>query len=59
MTEYVVIPVKTGIQICFILSVAKYLVLKNIKDHWFWLIVSFLGGIIGALIVNWLLKINR
>jgi hypothetical protein len=24
------------------------------KDHWFWLILSFLGGIIGALIVNWL-----
>lgn len=26
------------------------------KDHWFWLIVSFLGGIIGALTVNWLSK---
>lgn len=26
------------------------------KDHWFWLIVGFLGGIIGALIVNWLSK---
>jgi hypothetical protein len=26
------------------------------KDHWFWLILSFLGGIIGALIVNWLSK---
>jgi len=25
------------------------------KDHWFWLILSFLGGIIGALIVNWIL----
>ena len=24
------------------------------KDHWFWLIVGFLGGIMGALIVNWL-----
>jgi len=24
------------------------------KDHWFWLILGFLGGIIGALIVNWL-----
>ena len=24
------------------------------KDHWFWLIVSFLGGIIGALLVGWL-----
>ena len=24
------------------------------KDHWFWLILSFLGGIIGALLVNWL-----
>ncbi len=22
------------------------------KDHWFWLILSFLGGIIGALLVN-------
>lgn len=26
------------------------------KDHWFWLIVSFMGGVIGALIVNWLSK---
>jgi len=26
------------------------------KDHWFWLILGFLGGIIGALIVNWLSK---
>ncbi len=26
------------------------------KDHWFWLIISFLGGIIGALVVNWLSK---
>jgi hypothetical protein len=26
------------------------------KDHWFWLILSFLGGIIVALIVNWLSK---
>lgn len=26
------------------------------KDHWFWLIVGFLGGIMGALIVNWLSK---
>ena len=24
------------------------------KHHWIWLIVSFLGGIIGALLVNWL-----
>jgi hypothetical protein len=24
------------------------------KDHWFWLILSFLGGIIGSLLVNWL-----
>ena len=24
------------------------------KDHWFWLILGFLGGIIGALLVNWL-----
>jgi hypothetical protein len=26
------------------------------KDHWFWLIVSFLGGIICTLVVNWLSK---
>ena len=26
------------------------------KDHWFWLVLSFLGGIIGALLVNWLSK---
>lgn len=26
------------------------------KDHWFWLIISFMGGIIGALVVNWLSK---
>jgi hypothetical protein len=26
------------------------------KDHWFWLIISFLGGVIGALLVNWLSK---
>jgi hypothetical protein len=26
------------------------------KDHWFWLILSFLGGIIGAIFVNWLSK---
>lgn len=24
------------------------------KYHWIWVIVSFLGGIIGALLVNWL-----
>lgn len=24
------------------------------KDHWFWLIVGFLGGIIGGLFINWL-----
>jgi len=24
------------------------------KEHWFWLIIGFLGGIIGALLVNWL-----
>ena len=24
------------------------------KDHWFWLIVGFLGGIVGALVINWL-----
>jgi hypothetical protein len=29
------------------------------KDHWFWLIFGFLGGIIGALLVNWLSKMSR
>jgi hypothetical protein len=24
------------------------------KDHWFWLIISFLGGVIGGLLINWL-----
>ena len=24
------------------------------KNHWIWLIVSFLGGIIGGLLINWL-----
>ena len=24
------------------------------KNHWIWFIVSFLGGVIGALLVNWL-----
>jgi len=28
------------------------------KHHWIWLIVSFLGGIIGALLVNWLSQNN-
>jgi hypothetical protein len=27
---------------------------REYKDHWIWLIVSFWGGIIGALLVNWL-----
>ena len=27
------------------------------KYHWFWLIVSFLGGIVGALTVNWLSRV--
>ena len=26
------------------------------KNHWIWLIVSFVGGIIGALLINWLSK---
>ena len=34
----------------------NYLFFKEYKDHWCWLILGFLGGIIGALIVNWLLK---
>ncbi len=24
------------------------------KNHWIWIIVSFLGGIIGGLLINWL-----
>ncbi len=27
---------------------------KEYKDHWIWLIVCFLGGIVGALLVNFL-----
>ncbi len=27
---------------------------REYKDHWVWLIVSFLGGVLGALIVQWL-----
>lgn len=26
------------------------------KNHWIWLIVSFLGGIIGGLLINWMSK---
>lgn len=29
---------------------------EEYKNHWIWLIVSFLGGVIGALLVNWLSK---
>jgi hypothetical protein len=29
------------------------------KDHWFWLIISFLGGIIGGVLVNWLSQNNQ
>ena len=29
---------------------------EEYRNHWFWLIISFLGGIIGALVVNWLSK---
>ena len=32
------------------LSFAEY------KNHWIWVIVSFLGGIIGGLLINWLSK---
>ncbi|MCH8119927.1 MAG: hypothetical protein IIC00_09390 [Planctomycetes bacterium] len=24
------------------------------KNHWIWIIVSFLGGVIGGLLINWL-----
>ncbi len=27
---------------------------EYIKHHWIWVIVSFLGGIIGGLLINWL-----
>jgi hypothetical protein len=27
---------------------------REYKDHWIWLIVSFAGGVLGALAVNWL-----
>jgi len=26
------------------------------KNHWIWVIVSFLGGVIGGLLINWLSK---
>jgi len=29
------------------------------KDHWFWLIVSFLGGVLGGLLINWLSRIIK
>ncbi|MHC4172094.1 MAG: hypothetical protein ACYTBX_12905 [Planctomycetota bacterium] len=29
------------------------------KNHWIWLIVGFLGGIVGALLVNWLSNGNK
>jgi hypothetical protein len=29
---------------------------KEYKDHWIWIIISFLGGIIGGLFINWLSK---
>ena len=27
---------------------------REYKDHWIWLIVSFAGGVLGALVVKWL-----
>jgi len=32
---------------------------EYIKHHWIWVIVSFLGGIIGGLLINWLSKVNK
>jgi hypothetical protein len=29
---------------------------REYKDHWIWLIVGFIGGICGALVVQWLSK---
>lgn len=30
------------------------LLFTEYKNHWIWIIISFLGGIIGALLINWL-----
>ena len=27
---------------------------EEYKNHWIWIIVSFLGGVVGALLINWL-----
>jgi len=27
---------------------------EHIKNHWIWLIVSFFGGVVGGLLINWL-----
>lgn len=27
---------------------------REYKDHWIWLVVSFIGGVLGALVVRWL-----
>jgi hypothetical protein len=27
---------------------------EEYKNHWIWIIVSFFGGVIGALLINWL-----
>ncbi|MHC4119082.1 MAG: hypothetical protein ACYSWO_16435 [Planctomycetota bacterium] len=29
---------------------------REYKDHWIWIIISFLGGVVGALLVNWLTR---
>ncbi|MFC1637207.1 hypothetical protein ACFL5Z_20505 [Planctomycetota bacterium] len=32
----------------------NYLWFREYKDHWIWIIVSFFGGVVGALFINWL-----
>jgi len=32
---------------------------EHIKNHWIWIIVSFLGGVIGGLLINWMSKGNQ
>ena len=27
---------------------------EEYKNHWIWVVVSFLGGVVGALLINWL-----
>ena len=63
-------PENTNVNLCITLTIKGYdsgrkyssrwthsgLWFAEYRDHWFGLILSFLGGIVGALIVNWLSK---